>query len=901
VAVRETMRAALARASELLRRRQIDAERDEEFRFHLESEIEQRIARGETPDDARRNALIAFGGVDRFREETGDARGFVAFESIVRDFRFAARRLRRAPAFTIGTIATLGVGLGVAVGIGALVYGVMLRPLPYANPERIARVSLIAPGLGSSTTEHSSGTYAFLAERLKSFSSVGAYLSNSAVSITEGDQPERVAVALVTPSVLSILGVTPAAGRLVNDEDTKAGFDAPIMISYALWQRRYGGDPAVVGKFIEVNRSKRLIAGVLPRGFAFPYPETAIYYPDRIGAKSADLTNRNLVMLGRLAPGVSVARAQREVDRVLPRLGDRFPEIAGEPVLRAHISGRVETLRDSMISPVRAELRLLVALVAAVLLIAMANVATLALLRAERLRTEVAVIRALGASAAAVRQRFIAESVLASLAGAVAALPVASLIIATKLGIGDARVARLDEIQMTPAVAAVILGLASAIGLAVGAVMSVRASHGAADSLRADARVTGGRGWRRTQELLVSVQIAVAIALLLNAGLFTASMMRLRRVDLGFSPKDAVQFSLQLPFRGYPTYQRTAAFDLGVVDRLARIPGVTEAAAAMELPSTPQLLDMLPTLEARRLDGRTASAIVRLNVASPTYFDVMHIPIRAGRTFAPGDLVSPTIGVVLSAALARDLFGTADPIGREVRFNKGRYLPYRVVGISGDVYDHRVTNGALRSVYFPLLADLDPSSQETENRIPIMPSGMHFIVRSTLSLDALTPAFRATAKSVDPRVPVYNVRTLDDIVAATTASLRLSMLLLGSAAVATLLLGAIGIYSVVAYTLVGRAPELAVRLALGATPRTVTRLVYRENALMIGGGAIAGALVSLAGGRIIRGLLFEVSATDPRLFAASVVAVALVAGAAVYSPARRAGNTDPAAVLRGWR
>jgi putative ABC transport system permease protein len=897
--VRHNVRTLLARAAELFRRDRIEADRDEEFQFHLDSEIEHRIARGASPDAARRGALLAFGGVERFREETRDSRGFATLEMLARDVRFALRRLGRAPAFALCTTATLGVGLGTVVGIGALVYGVMLRPLPYANSDRLVRISLLAPGLGISTTDQSSGTYTFLAERAKSFGTVGAYMANNAVSITDGETPERVTVALMTPSVLRILGVTPAAGRLLSEEDAAAGFTSPVMISYELWKRRYGGDPSTVGRYIELNRGKRLIVGVLPHGLAFPSPGTAVYYPEKIEATRAELEYRTLTMIGRLADNVSIGRAQREIDALLPRLGERFPEVAGEPLARARVAGRVETMRDAIVAPVRAELRLLAALVAAVLLITLTNIATLALLRAERLQTEVAVIRALGASAGAVRQRFTAESVVVALAGAVVSIPIATFIVATKLGVADAGIPRLSEIAMPPTIGVVIVGAGIFIGLVLGSVMAARASRADSASLRANARVTASKAWRRAQATLVSVQIALAMALLLNAGLFTTSMLRLRRVDLGFVAKDRAQFSLQIPFRGYETYQRTAAFDLAVVDALARVPGVTAVAAAMEMPSTPQLLDIQPTLKASRADGRQVSTMVRINVVSSTFFEVMEIPLRAGRTFAPGDLAAATPGVVLSAALARDLFGTESPIGREVRFSKGRYPAYRVVGVSGDVFGDRVADGALRSVYYPLLNDLASTSTETENRIPVMPGGMHFVVRSTLALDALSPAFRAAVRSVDPHVPVWDVRTLDDIVAATTARLRLSMLLLGAAALATLLLGAIGVYGVVAYTVVGRAPELAVRLALGATPHGVARLVYRENALMVGSGVAAGTLAALAGGRIIRGLLYGVSATDPRLFAASVVAVALVAAAAVYAPARRAGKTDPAAVLRG--
>jgi predicted permease len=889
----------VARAVALVRRRRIERELDDELQFHLDCEIAQGISRGASPDAARRDALIAFGGVQRFREETRDARGFVVLDGMTRDLRFAIRRLGRARAFTLGTVATLGVGLGVVTGIGAMAYDIMVRPLPYPEPSRLVRISLTTPGLGLTTDNQSHGTFVFLAERARSFRTLGAYMENSAVSITDGDTPERVVAALLTPNVLDILGVVPSAGRLLTAEDAAAGFTSPVMISYDLWQRRYAGDRAVVGRYIEVNRGRRLVAGVLPRGFDFPSPETAIYYPEQMQANTASLTYRNLTVIGRLAPGVSVSRAQREVDALLPRLGERFPEVAGRALQRAQMAGHVETMRDAMIAPVRPELRLLVALVAAVILIAVANVATLALLRAERLHVESAVMRALGASTGALRQRFVAESVVVALGGGVAAVPVAMSVLITKLGFTDAQMPRLHEVAMSPALGAAILGVATLIGLGLGPVMAARAGRGTATSLRADVRTTGGRGWRRAQEALVAAQIALAMSLLVGAGLFTASMLRLRRVDTGFVAKDGAQFSLQIPFDGYETYQRTVAFDLGVIDALRQSPGVSAAAAAMELPSTPQLLGLRPSLEAVGADGRRASAVIHINVVSPGFFSLMGIPLRAGRTFAAGDLASLTPGVVLSAALARDLFGSENPVGRDVRITTGRYPAYRVIGVSGDVYSDRVTDGALRSVYYPLLNDLQPGSTETEERIPVMPGGMHFVVRSRLPLDALMPAFRAAVHSVDPRVPVWDVRTLDTVVAATTAHIRLSMLLLAASAAATLLLGVIGIYSVVAYALTGRARELAVRLALGASPSGIARLVYRESALMVGGGIAAGVVVSLAGARVVRGLLYEVSPTDPYLFVASIAAVAVIAAAAVYAPARRAGRTDPAAVLRG--
>jgi putative ABC transport system permease protein len=400
------------------------------------------------------------------------------------------------------------------------------------------------------------------------------------------------------------------------------------------------------------------------------------------------------------------------------------------------------------------------------------------------------------------------------------------------------------------------------------------------------------------QEALVATQVAMATVLVLAAGLMAPSVVRLTRLDVGFEPRDGAAFALQIPFRGYETYQRTAAFDLAVLDALRRVAGVTDAAAVMELPSTPQLLNLRPTMQAVHADGRVTQAAVQLNVASADFFRVMRIPLRAGRAFTRGDLSAATPGVVLGATLARELFGDGDPIGREVKFVKGRHPAYRVVGVAGDVFSHRVTQGALRSVYFPLLEDLPPTSAETEERIPVMPSGMHFVVRSALPVAALAPALRRAVSTVDRHVPVWAMSTLDDVVAATTSRVRLTILLLGISGAAALLLGVIGISSVIAYAIAGRAPEFAVRLALGDSPHGITWLAIRQGIAMVVAGILAGVIVSLASGRVLRGLLYEVSARDPQIYLLGAVVIGSVAILAMYMPARRAGGIDPATTLR---
>jgi putative ABC transport system permease protein len=894
----ESLRSTLARLREMLDRRRLRDELDDELRLHLELEIEHNISRGMSPDEARRAATMAFGGVQRYREATREARGFITIDRIAADVRFTVRRLRRSPVFAVGVIATLGIGLGAATGIGALVYGVMFRPLPYADPGELVRISVSTPGMGTTTTDNSSGTFVYFQERARSFSALGGYLENEGVVITDGETAERVTGAIVTTNVLQLLGTKPVLGRLFQQSDAR-GELVPVLISHDVWQRRFGGDSSVVGKQIELNRTRRTILGVLPEGFDFPSRNAAIYYPEHVEATRLDLSNRYLTVVGRLRAGVTIAAAQSEVEALTTHLPDRFPEVSAESLRQWGFHADVQSMRDAIVQPVRAELILLGIMVVVVLLIATTNVATLFLLRAERLRGEVAVSRALGASQAALRQRFIVEGVVVSLAGAITAFPVIALAVSTKFGFTPGQVPRLHDVHLGVGVGASLIALSIVIGVLLGFIAVARAGGGlVAQTLRGETRGTGSRSWRRTQQGLVAVQMALALALLLGAGLVGESLARLRRVDLGFKPNGLVTFESKLPFRPYPTFQRTTAFQLQVMENVRAIPGVKDVAGAMQMPQTPQLLSVQPRIATDRPGVGRVEATATANVVTPNFFSVMGIPLRAGRSFASGDLINPTPGVVISASLARELFGNTDPVGREVRMAASkRYPPYRVVGVVGDVYGDRIADGVLRVLYFPLLQDIAPTSLDTA-RIPFMPAGLHYVVRTEQPLSALTGAFRRAVTSIDPRVPLWRVTTVDRIVDEATARVRVTMLLLMVASVATLLLGSIGLYSVIAYAVAGRTPEFAVRLALGATSPGIMALVFREGVVVASVGVAAGVLFSLAGAQFIRGVLFEVSATNPLAYLIAVTLLLLTAVIAMYVPARRAGETNPAGVLR---
>ncbi|MEP6833879.1 MAG: ADOP family duplicated permease [Gemmatimonas sp.] len=892
----------LRHAREFVFRQRVNNEMDEEIQFHLDQEASFNVQRGMSPAEAHRAAMQAFGGVQRYREETRDARGFVSLDSLIRDTRLGFRRLRRAPAYSLGVIVTLAVGLGIATGIGALVYGVMLRPLPYTDADRLVRISIHTPGLAVTTSENSAGTFVYFSERAHTVALLGASMENEGIAITDGTIPERVTGALLTPNVFQILQTKPAAGRLLREDDLNARFDGPVMISYALWQRRYGGAPDIAGKRIELNRNLRTIAGVLPAGFAYPSRSVAIYYPDRVEASKAGLSNRYLTVVGRLAPGVSIAQAQAELNGLVANIRDRFPELPADIHVTSGLSAHVETLRDGMIAQVRPELQLLALMIGALLLIAVANVATLSLLRAQRLRTEVAISRVLGANRRTLTQRFVVEGIVVSLAGGALALPIAVFSVASKFGLSDAQVPRLNEVTITPGIAITLLGVSIAIGTTFGVLSAARAGsvNGNPASLRLDTRTARGRGWRRAQEGIVTVQIALALSLLLSAGLMASSFARLRQVDIGFDSANGAKFTTQLPFLGYSTFQRTAAFDLSVIDALRAVPGVTSVGAAMQMPSTPQDLYSRPRVEGTDSQGQTRQTLITANVVTQDFFKVMGIPVKAGRAFERGDLIAITPGVVLGATLARELFGADNPIGREVRIESSRRYPtYRVVGVVGDVYSDRLTEGVLRVLYFPLLGDLPPGSTETESRIPFMPGGMNFIVNSSRALSELTPEFRRAVASIDSRVPVWSIRSLDAIAADASARARLSMLLLGVVAFATLLLGSIGLYSVIAYAAAGRSREFAVRLAIGATPRAIARQVFREGVRVTAIGIVGGFLLSYASAGVLRDLVFEISATEPLMYLGTAGVVLACTMIATFSPARRAGNTDPARALHG--
>lgn len=891
------MRAAFTRTRELFRRRSLIAdEQDEEFSFHIEMETAENVRRGMSAREARRAALLRFGGEQRFREESRDARGVVAIDNLVRDTRFALRRMGRAPAFAAGVIATLGVGIGVAVGIGTIVYGVLLRDLPYDDPDRLVRVGFHTDGILGQGNLHSNATYLHFAKSARSFSELGVYSTDDAFNITGGDAAERVTVAFMSPNIFTLLRVRPVLGQLFEPGDTSwYRGRSPILISQELWERRYGADPAIIGRRIALNRGDRTVIGVLPRAFDFPSASVSVWYPVAISVRMPGITGRYGTVIGRLRDGIDMSAAETEMNALIPALAERFPAITPDMLKQSRARVSVESLKAATVAAVRPQLVLLGVLVVVVLLIATTNVVNLFLLRTERASQEIAIARSLGASRLALAQRFVIEGAVLGLASAVVALPAAALALSTKFGFTEREIPRLHEVSFTNGTLALLLGSALLIGACVGLTGLTRIGiAGLFDRLRAS-RSTPSRAWRGAQNGLVALQVAIALTLLIAAGLLGRSFWNLRTADIGFEPDDAMVFQVSLPWgpTGYVPYDRNAAFHADIVDRLAALPGATGVGAIVHVPLTPGF-EMQVT--AGDEEGRPTITANR-NTASAGYFRVMGIPLLDGRSFQPGDLRGIP-AIVVSERLATGVFGTTAVVGRTLRRpgrDGSRGTTFRVVGVVGDVHGERIEDGYAAMAYFPLLRNTDGLPEDS---IQVEgPMDVQYVIRGT-QLPA-APTLQHIVNQRDPRVPATNIRTLGSLVDDATARVRLTMLLIAVAGAAALLLGVVGVYSVVSYAAAGRVREFGIRLALGAAPSRVGSMVLGDGLRLVAIGTFVGLVAALAATRFLRALLYEVEPTSVAEFAIATALLVVVTLVATLLPARRAARTHPAVVLRG--
>jgi putative ABC transport system permease protein len=893
-------------------RRNVRAEVGDEIAFHIQMRTTELIEQGIDPGKARALAAERFGPRDPIEQElAGSIRRrrrredrAESFMDVTQDLRFALRALRRAPGFTAAAIATLGLGVGAALAVFNVVNGVLLRPLPYDDPARIQMVWLTNQNDAGEISDLplSSGFYLDIEREARSFEAMAAFRAWTYALTAEGsDESESLSGARVSPSLFSVLGVRPLAGQPFTTSDAVPGSRNVAMISHDLWQRRFGGDAAVIGKLLTLNGQGFTVTGVMPPGFAFPRGaelpsafgfglRTHVWTP--LVFDSSDARNygtQNLSAAGRLSGNGSPLAAQTELSGIMQRfLQENAP--------RLKLDYRVLSMAEQAGSKVERGLLILLGAVILVLAIATANVASLLIARMGARQRELAVRTALGAGRSRIARQLVTENLVLALAGTVLGLFIAYWATTFMLALVPGSMPRADDIGLDWRVfsVAALVTLAAGGGFGTAAAFAVQWSRLGSALHDSDLRSTGGVRHRYGRRLLAATEVALSLMLLIGAALLTRSFIALQNVRLGFDPSRVITASVGIPvagrFRPQEDGPRWSATLNEITARVSSAPGVAAAGMVSALPLSGAFESgglRLPGVTYE--PGQASSA--QYNVVTGDYFKAAGIRLIAGRTFDATDDPAGRATIVINRVVARELFGSeAAALGRDLNatfeFTRNR-PPRTVVGVVDDVKQISADEASRPQVYVP----------QSQMSYP----GLTLVVRASGDADLrlLLPLIKREARAVDPAATVDNGRTMDDVVAHSMASQRFNMTLVGVFAALALMLSIVGLYGVVALIVGQRTREIGVRLALGAQPRTVVRMILHEGAIMAMVGVALGVAGALALTRVMKALLFGISTTDPWTVVASAALVIAVALGAAWVPARHAARVDPKTALVG--
>ena len=799
----------------------------------------------------------------------------------LQDLRYALRGMRREPRFTLLVVLTLGLGIGANAAMFSIVNGVLLRPLPFERPDELVRLY----GSFSKNDSASISPPDFLDYRARNtvFASFAAHVISSTVSLAGDGDAEQVPSGTVTANFFDTFGVAPALGRGFRaDEETAAGADV-VVLSDGLWRRRYGGDPSILGRAIQVDGTPTVVVGVMPPTFDFP-AGVQLWTPIRFGTPDTSVRRFHFLRgVARLAPGVTVAAAQAQIDGIARDLERTYKENESWTL-------RIVPLQEDLVGNLRPALTLLLAAVGVVLLIACGNVASLLLARALARRGEVAVRRALGASRARVARQLLTESTLLASAGAAAGLLLAWLLVGGLRALVPPGVLPLEGVTIDGTVLGFTIAVAAATGMLAGLAPALQGPGGRlADALRSGRRTSDGRGGARLRAALVAAQITLSLVLLVGASLLVQSLWRLQHVDIGFDPAPILTAAIALPDGTYggPNADRAQAFYDELLARTRALRGV-RAAALVNLPPLYGGNDTLVHPEGRPPATDADKVYAQIRAASTGYFEATGIPIVAGRAFADRDAPGSPNVVIINRTLSRVLFGDESPIGRQLVLDFREPYVAEVVGVCGDIRDFGPAN---RPPAMMLVADAQMVG-------PFAGIAKTIVVNAPGDPAALTPSIRAIVRSLDPTVPLARVATMAQLVGRFTAAPEFRTQLLGGFAATALLLSLVGLYGALSYTVSQRAREMGIRVALGAARRDVVRLVVGQGMRVVAVGLALGLAAAFASSRLIAGLLFEVTPTEPRVYLAVTAVLALAGLAACLVPARRASRVDPAVTLR---
>jgi predicted permease len=822
--------------------------------------------------------------------------------------RHAARRLLRAPTFTVATILTLMLGIGAVAAVFTVVNGVLLRPLPFADAGQLVDLSHTLTISGITRVNQSDATYLYYREANRTFEAVGAYravtasLAPDQEAAVDDSRAERLDAARVSASLFHVLGAQPLRGRTFTEDEDRPDAARVVLIGQGLWERKYGGDPRIVGRGIRVDGVEREVVGVMPAGFRFPKPRTELWLPigiDPARTRSAAFDYR---AVGRLRDGVTVETARADLQRLLPQVPVAFPGRLTAPAIeQTRMQAVVRPLRDVVIGDTGRMLWVVLGAVGFVLLIACANVANLFLVRGEARHHELAIRRALGGGRGSIMAAFIAEGVLVAAVGGALGVMLAAAGVGFLRGmVGVIPLPRLAELQVDAATLGVAAGTTILAALLVSALPALRMSGAAITAALSDGShtATSGPVRHRARHALVIVQLALALILLAGAGLMARSFAQLRAVEPGFDAANVLVFRAALPEASYDA-DAAAGFVMRALDALGSLPGVERTAAISKLPLDAMARqDTALFVEDRPLEPGDLPSIHQVSFVTPGYFRALGIPLLAGRDIDAPDPARTVHDLVVSASLAARYW--TDPtmaIGRRVRMSPlGPW--FTIVGVAGDVRGTTLEAPPDEMLYLPVLTVPGTADVASTAGTRWAPRDVAYVLRTTLEPSTLLASATRTLGRLDSAVPVYASRTMGEVVAHASASTSFSMILLGIASVAALALGAVGIHGVIAYGVTLREREFAVRLALGARPVDVRRLVSRQAVTSIVLGMTIGIAGAVALTRFMSALLYGVRPVDPITLGAAAALLFVVALGSSWSSARRAAAQDPARALR---
>jgi putative ABC transport system permease protein len=792
----------------------------------------------------------------------------------VRDARYAIRQLIKSPGFTVVTVLTLALGIGASSAIFSVVNGVLLRPLPYPGPDKLVRVHELVPQYGRFSVAPAN----FLDWRQQNtvFERIVAY-NNTSATLVDASGPERIIGASVSWDVFDLLQVKPMIGRTFRADEDAPGNDSVVVLGYGMWQRRFGGDPNVIGRSISMNGTPVTVVGVMPQGFSF-VRDAEFWRPLALDPGKATRGGHFLAVIARMKPGVSIQQAGAEIKTIAERLAVQYPDAS------ANESAEVVSLQEQIVGNIRPALLTLLAAVGVVVLISCANVANLLLVRASVREKEIAIRAAMGAARRRLVAQMLSESMVLAIVGGTLGLLLAYLAIGPIQTLSAGSVPRVEEITIDRTVLLFVLLVTLTTGIAFGlapAWQATRSSLG--ETLKEGGRSSSGSGGRWVRSALLVIEVALSIVLLVGASLLLRSFARLTNVDPGFRPDNVMAFRVSLPDNSYAEDANKIAFYDRFLERLGALPGVSSAGMVQTLPMRGGYV-LTFEIQGRppAKPGQQPSANHR--VVSPDYFKTLGIPVLRGRVFNSHDVEKSPMVAVVDQGFAQRHFPNEDPIGHGISIGNGSDGFYQIVGVVGSVHYGGLDANPNPTMYVPFKQDVF--------------SSMWMVVRTSGDPAQIAGPVRDAIRSLDPTLPAFSMSPLAAIVTESVAQRRFSMLLLGLFAAVALFLAAVGLYGVVAYTVSQRTQEIGLRMAIGAQRGDVLGMVVGGGMRLTLGGVVIGLAGAFGLARLMGTMLFEVQPSDPASYLGTAVVLIAVAALACYVPARRAMRVDPIVALR---